>query len=98
MAESHSDTSLLADILETLVTDNGSLDKVVQMLFNRVMLLEREQHLNAQAYERTENRTGYANRFKPKSLKTRTGVLQLQVPQTRDGAGMTSCSKRLLKI
>lgn len=55
-------------------------------LLNTAMLIERERALGASAYERNENRTGYANGFKPRSLKTRVGKLALRVPQVRDSS------------
>jgi transposase-like protein len=47
------------------------------------MKLERSQVLGAQPYERTLGRRGYANGYKPKSVETRVGRLELAVPQTR---------------
>lgn len=35
-------------------------------------------------YERGPKRQGQANGFKPKTMKTRVGEVQLQVPQVRD--------------
>ena len=55
-------------------------------------------------YERTDERTGYANGYKPKTLKTSVGALTLSVPQTRDGEFYPSFlekgirSERALKI
>jgi putative transposase len=49
------------------------------------MRIERDRHIHATAYERTEMRSGYANGFKPKQLNTRLGALGLQVPQVREG-------------
>ncbi|MCP4475616.1 MAG: IS256 family transposase, partial [Gammaproteobacteria bacterium] len=39
---------------------------------------------HAQPYERTEDRQGFANGFKPKTVKTRIGELHLDIPQVRD--------------
>ncbi len=50
------------------------------------MELQRREHLNANPYERSTERTGYANGFKPKSIKTRVGKLELKVPQVRDSS------------
>jgi len=55
----------------------------VQILMNEAMKLEREMALGAQPYERTPSRRGYANGFKPKTVETRLGSLELAVPQTR---------------
>jgi transposase-like protein len=58
---------------------------VFTALFNLAMRVEREQHLGAQAYERTPERGGYANGFKPKRIDTAAGTLTLQVPKSRGG-------------
>jgi putative transposase len=56
-----------------LLSEKGldGLGEVVQIAINEAMLIERERHLNATRYERTSERNGYANGFKPKQLKTR---------------------------
>jgi putative transposase len=59
--------------------------EIFTLLMNAAMVLERENHLGAGAYERSEDRRGYANGYKPKSLKTRMGSVDLRIPQTRDG-------------
>ena len=56
----------------------------IELVLNQGMLIERAQHLNAEHYERTDERMGYANGFKPKHVKTRLGELSLQVPQVRE--------------
>lgn len=61
------------------------LQSAIELLVNEAMLLERERHLGVGAYERSSERTDYANGFKPKQLKTRIGKLSLQVPQVRKG-------------
>ncbi len=55
----------------------------IQILVNETMKIERSETLRAAPYERTNERQGYANGFKPKTLNTRIGKLELQVPQTR---------------
>ena len=47
------------------------------------MKAEREQFLGANAHERTEERKGYANGYKPKEIQTRMGALDLAIPQVR---------------
>ena len=49
------------------------------------MRQERSQALGAEPYERSEARQGYANGFKPKTLLTRMGPVELQIPQVREG-------------
>lgn len=60
------------------------MKNAMSVLINEAMRIERENHLGAGAFERSESRQGYANGFKPKTVTTRLGKLQLQVPQTRE--------------
>lgn len=57
--------------------------QAMQLLLNEAMKLERSQALGAQPYERSHERRGYANGYKPKTVDARVGRLELAVPQTR---------------
>ncbi len=74
------------DIFE-LISEEGfdGLTKAVELLFNEAMLVQREKYLGAGHYERKQERQGYANGFKPKTINSRLGELKIAVPQTRDG-------------
>ena len=80
------DCTLPKEILET-ITAGGleSLPELIRILVNEAMKLEREQHLRAEAYERTPERRGYANGYKPKTVKTRVGEIEFAIPQVREG-------------
>ena len=56
---------------------------VLELLFNTAMKVEREGFLGAGSHERSEERKGYANGYKPKEVQTRMGALELAVPQVR---------------
>jgi transposase-like protein len=74
------------EVLELLNQQgNDSLREAFQLLLNAAMLLERQHFLGAEPYERTSQRRDYANGFKPRTLRTRLGELNLQVPQVRKG-------------
>lgn len=74
-----------SDLAEVLLEKGlDGLGSAVTLFINEAMKIERERHLNVMAYERSESRAGYANGFKSKQLKTRLGVLDLQVPQVRE--------------
>ena len=74
----------LEEILELLKVENPTtLISALQVLMNAAMVFERQKALGASPYERSEDRTGYANGFKPRTLSTRMGALHLKVPQTR---------------
>jgi putative transposase len=52
------------------------------------------EHIGAAPYERTENRTGQRNGYKPRTLRTRVGTLNLLVPQDREGTFSTRLFSR----
>src|SRR3954466_15320877 len=54
-----------------------------ELLLNECMKIERQQALGVGPYQRGEARRGQANGFKPKTVKTRIGPLELRVPQVR---------------
>ena len=87
--------SALAEVLSERGLDG--LGHAVEILINEAMRIERDRHLHATAYERTEMRSGYANGFKPKQLNTRLGALNLQVPQVREGHFYPSFLERGLR-
>jgi transposase-like protein len=68
-----------------LLTDAGfdGFAQVFQILVNEAMKAERADALQARPYERTGDRRGYANGFKPKTVATRLGKIPLLVPQVR---------------
>lgn len=68
-----------------LLADEGfdGMAQAIEILVNEAMKLERAEALGAQPYERSPERRGYANGYKPKRLATRMGQLDLEVPQTR---------------
>ena len=66
----------------------------MQILFNEAMKIERSEYLNAEPYQRTDERKSYANGFKDKTVSTRLGRLELRVPQTRDSEFYPSALER----
>jgi len=81
------DSTTLEQLTELLIQDGpDAMGQAIATLLNHSMLIEREQALDATAHQRTDTRRGYANGYKPKTLTTRLGDLDLKVPQTRDYA------------
>ncbi len=72
---------LMIQVLDTHGFDG--MASAIGILVNEAMKIERSEALGAQPYQRTSERRGHANGFKPKTLNTRIGKLELQVPQTR---------------
>lgn len=59
------------------------LAQAVTVLMNEAMKLQRDDALRARPYQRTPERRGYANGYKPKTVNSRLGRLTLSVPQAR---------------
>jgi transposase-like protein len=78
------DDSAIWSALEQII-ENGfdGLDTAVSILINEAMRIERSRVLEAEPWQRTETRKGYANGYKPKSVESRIGKLALKVPQVR---------------
>jgi transposase-like protein len=68
-----------------LLTEAGfdGFAEAFRILMNEAMKVERSTALGAHPYQRSEERKGYANGFKPKTLITRMGKIPLSIPQVR---------------
>jgi putative transposase len=62
---------------------SDGMAEAMRLLLNHAMQAERSEALGAAPYERSSNRKGHANGFKPKTLQTRLGELTVDVPQVR---------------
>lgn len=98
------DTLVDQIVKELIGQGTEGVKPVLELLFNTAMKVEREQFLGAGAHERSDERKGYANGYKPKEVQTRMGALELAVPQVR-GLGFYpqsiekgSRSERALKV
>ena len=82
----HPNQSTAWDELVQMLADHGfdGMREAIEILMNEAMKLQRCEALGAVPYERTEQRRGYANGFKRKTVNSRLGKLALEVPQTRD--------------
>jgi len=89
----------MRDITKCLMENGfeGAVPEVMTVLLNEAMLSERETHLQAKPYERSEDRQGYSNGFKNKTLKTRYGEINVQVPQTRGTDFYPECLEKGLR-
>ena len=77
-------TDVIETVLQLLLDhQQDALAEGFRLLVNEAMKAERTYALNAAPYERSEERLGYANGFKPKTVATRLGALTFQVPQVR---------------
>lgn len=97
--------TLLEQVIQMLAANkDNKFSRVIETVVNEAMKLERAQALQAEPYERTNERTGYANGFKDKTLALATGKVLLKIPQVRGLEFYPSCiekgirSERSLKL
>jgi putative transposase len=79
---------------EVLLDSPGFLREVVERVLQEILETEMTDHVGAAPYERTHRRTGQRNGYKPRSLRTRVGTLNLLVPQDREGTFSTRLFSR----
>ena len=81
MAEKKDD--VLGVLLQEVFSEPNGVRRVLEHLLGAAMAQEVEDHVAAAPHERTDERRGQRNGYKPRTLKTRVGDLSLQVPQVR---------------
>src|SRR5215208_2703406 len=77
-----------------LLDDPGFLREVVERVIQQVLEAEMTEHIGAAPYERGVTLTGHRNGYKPRTLRTRVGTLNLLVPQDRQGTFSTRLFSR----
>lgn len=85
--------------LPTDLAEKGldSVPEMIRVLINQAMQAERSKYLQADQYERTEDRKGHANGYKPKTVRTRVGEITFAVPQVREGGFYPSALEKGLR-
>jgi transposase-like protein len=80
------DFTLPIELLEQ-VAEQGLdfLPELIRIVINTAMQAERQKHLGVDPYERSANRQGHANGFKPKTVSTRIAPITFDIPQVREG-------------
>jgi len=64
-------------------SDEDMFKEMLRVMAQVVMEEELTRHLGAARHERTAQRKGHRNGYKPRRLNTRMGTLELEVPQAR---------------
>ncbi|CAM3177181.1 IS256 family transposase [Sporolactobacillus spathodeae] len=75
-------------------THESGVKALLESIFNQVLQAQAGEQLSADKYERTEGRNDYRNGSYPRTLKTRVGKLNLNVPRLRNGHFSTDLFKR----
>lgn len=89
----------VSDELMQLIAEQGldAMPELIRIIVNAAMQAERQQYLRAAPYERTSERRGYANGYKPKTVTTRVGEVEFAIPQVRDSSFYPSALERGLR-
>jgi putative transposase len=78
------DCTLPESLLEEIAEQGLEvLPELIRTIINAAMDIERQQYLNVGPYERSIERRGHANGYKPKTVTTRVGPVTFDVPQVR---------------
>ncbi len=92
------DYNLSANTLDELTRQGlDAIPELMRVLLNNLMQVERSKYLQAGEYERTADRKGHANGYKPKTVRTRMGEITFAVPQVREGGFYPSALEKGLR-
>ena len=81
-----SDFTLPAEFLEQIAAQGlDGLPELIRIVVNEAMRVERQEHLGVAPYQRSGQRRGHGNGYKPKTVLTRLGKITFGVPQVREG-------------
>lgn len=89
--------TITEELLHGLFLSNGkdeAFSKLLEEIFNQVLLAHSTEQLGAEPYERTEGRTAYRNGTRERQLTTRIGTLTLRIPRHRNGQFSTELFMR----
>ena len=79
--------TLIDELVQMLIQEkSASFPKILSKIWNQAMIVERDAHIGAKRYERSDDRDGYANGFKPRNYQALAGQLELLVPQVRSSS------------
>lgn len=89
--------TLSGENLKDLFLSDGkdeAFSRLLEEIFNQVLLAQSTEQLGAKPYERTDERTAYRNGVRERQLTTRVGKLTLKVPRHRNGQFSTELFNR----
>lgn len=95
MAQGKISKNLVESEVAGLFSENPDrLRDLVTEVCQQIVEAEITQHIGANWHERSENRKGHRNGYKPHTIKTRVGEINLQIPQARDSSFKTQLYDR----
>lgn len=89
--------TLTEELLHGLFVSDGkdqAFARLLEEIFNQVLLAQSDEQIGAAPYERTDERNAYRNGYRDRPLITRVGTLSLRVPRHRNGDFNTELFER----
>jgi len=77
------DINVGRDLLPGLLSGQNGLAKLVEAVLNQILEAQVTETLGADRHERSDERQGYRNGYRARTLYTRVGPVTLQVPRKR---------------
>lgn len=77
------DSVVIGQMLQEVFANRDGLKRLLEQLLQQAMAAEVAGHLRADVHQRSPERRGQRNGYKPRTLQTRVGELELAVPQVR---------------
>jgi len=68
-----------------LIDSKDFIKGIVQTTLQEILEAEMTEFIGAERHERTDERTGFRNGYKPRTLILKVGCIELRMPQARDG-------------
>ncbi|MBO7535088.1 MAG: IS256 family transposase, partial [Victivallales bacterium] len=82
------------EVKDLFTQNKDMLKELLQESVQEILEAQMSDLLNAESYERTEGRRGYRAGYYRRHLNTRVGMIELRVPQDRDGQFSTDVFER----
>jgi putative transposase len=80
------DCTLPNELLEQISAQGlDFLPELIRIVINNAIQIERQKYLGVGPYERSDERQGHDNGFKPKTVTTRVAPITFNIPQVREG-------------
>jgi putative transposase len=80
------DCTLPNELLEQISAQGlDFLPELIRIVINNAMQIERQKYLGVGPYERSDDRQGHGNDFKPKTVNTWIAPITFDIPQVREG-------------
>ena len=86
--------SVPREVKELFTQNKDVLKELLRESVQEILEAQMSELLNAESYERTGGRLGYRSGYYRRHLNTRVGMIELRVPQDRDGRFSTDVFER----